>query len=135
MKPLLICDCDEVLLHMVCHFGTWLRETHDICFSPDGGDFARSMTRQDGTRPTPEEMWGLLGEFFPAEMHRQTLVRSEEHTSELQSLMRISYAVFSLKKKTTFNETSHEYSVTAWINEGIYANQLSSEKFIVSKIP
>src|SRR3546814_4696842 len=27
--------------------------------------------------------------------------RSEEHTSELQSLMRISYAVFSLKKKTT----------------------------------
>src|SRR3546814_6100919 len=30
-------------------------------------------------------------------------VRSEEHTSELQSLMRISYAVFCLKKKTTTN--------------------------------
>src|SRR3546814_5964957 len=29
------------------------------------------------------------------------LIRSEEHTSELQSLMRISYAVFCLKKKTT----------------------------------
>src|SRR3546814_8478839 len=29
--------------------------------------------------------------------------RSEEHTSELQSLMRISYAVFCLKKKTTEN--------------------------------
>src|SRR3546814_1979253 len=29
------------------------------------------------------------------------LVRSEEHTSELQSLMRISYAVFCLKKKKT----------------------------------
>src|SRR3546814_5220344 len=29
-----------------------------------------------------------------------TKVRSEEHTSELQSLMRISYAVFCLKKKT-----------------------------------
>src|SRR3546814_4415008 len=29
------------------------------------------------------------------------LSRSEEHTSELQSLMRISYAVFCLKKKTT----------------------------------
>src|SRR3546814_2663142 len=29
----------------------------------------------------------------------QGLIRSEEHTSELQSLMRISYAVFSLKKK------------------------------------
>src|SRR3546814_2526640 len=30
-------------------------------------------------------------------------VRSEEHTSELQSLMRISYAVFCLKKKTRHN--------------------------------
>src|SRR3546814_7453899 len=31
--------------------------------------------------------------------HFHTFVRSEEHTSELQSLMRISYAVFCLKKK------------------------------------
>src|SRR3546814_6918551 len=33
-----------------------------------------------------------------------TISRSEEHTSELQSLMRISYAVFCLKKKTTKQE-------------------------------
>src|SRR3546814_7076759 len=32
-------------------------------------------------------------------------VRSEEHTSELQSLMRISYAVFCLKKKTQLRNT------------------------------
>src|SRR3546814_4716512 len=32
---------------------------------------------------------------------RRSVQRSEEHTSELQSLMRISYAVFCLKKKTT----------------------------------
>src|SRR3546814_4008840 len=32
---------------------------------------------------------------------RNVEIRSEEHTSELQSLMRISYAVFCLKKKTT----------------------------------
>src|SRR3546814_3691800 len=32
--------------------------------------------------------------------------RSEEHTSELQSLMRISYAVFCLKKKNTQHSTS-----------------------------
>src|SRR3546814_6737518 len=35
--------------------------------------------------------------------------RSEEHTSELQSLMRISYAVFCLKKKTTPNETTNSH--------------------------
>src|SRR3546814_2244673 len=33
------------------------------------------------------------------------MVRSEEHTSELQSLMRISYAVFCLKKKKTQTQT------------------------------
>src|SRR3546814_10830547 len=33
--------------------------------------------------------------------------RSEEHTSELQSLMRISYAVFGLKKKINKNITRH----------------------------
>src|SRR3546814_8794819 len=36
---------------------------------------------------------------------RTDLVRSEEHTSELQSLMRISYAVFCLKKKTKHHKT------------------------------
>src|SRR3546814_5622388 len=37
-------------------------------------------------------------------------VRSEEHTSELQSLMRISYAVFCLKKKKYYSSTSHDNS-------------------------
>src|SRR3546814_1634364 len=37
----------------------------------------------------------------PAHQDRKAFERSEEHTSELQSLMRISYAVFCLKKKIT----------------------------------
>src|SRR3546814_1748414 len=37
--------------------------------------------------------------------------RSEEHTSELQSLMRISYAVFCLKKKKQQTVLSHSYSM------------------------
>src|SRR3546814_7913596 len=37
-------------------------------------------------------------------------VRSEEHTSELQSLMRISYAVFCLNKKNTSHTTSHHHT-------------------------
>src|SRR3546814_8165316 len=40
---------------------------------------------------------------FPRARRRRR-TRSEEHTSELQSLMRISYAVFCLKKKTTTNK-------------------------------
>src|SRR3546814_1044552 len=63
-------------------------------------------------RPTPAEMAGvphrLFGHIDGAEAcnaarwaadARRALARSEEHTSELQSLMRISYAVFCLKKK------------------------------------
>src|SRR3546814_2722305 len=38
---------------------------------------------------------------------REAFERSEEHTSELQSLMRISYAVFCLKKKTTKRRQTH----------------------------
>src|SRR3546814_4539617 len=48
----------------------------------------------------------VVPEEIPAlERQRHPLHRSEEHTSELQSLMRISYAVFCLKKKT--NTTTH----------------------------
>src|SRR3546814_10300140 len=47
--------------------------------------------------------FALLGpsRYSDAHMHRSHILRSEEHTSELQSLMRISYAVFCLKKKNT----------------------------------
>src|SRR3546814_4907561 len=48
----------------------------------------------------------------PVRRHRPSygVRRSEEHTSELQSLMRISYAVFCLKKKKT--RFTHEYVTT-----------------------
>src|SRR3546814_2878093 len=42
-----------------------------------------------------------FAELFTQTVGQPPIQRSEEHTSELQSLMRISYAVFCLKKKTT----------------------------------
>src|SRR3546814_5705169 len=57
-----------------------------------------------------ERVYG--GRIFKSLEHTQRLersgatLRSEEHTSELQSLMRISYAVFCLKKKTK-NKLQH----------------------------
>ncbi|MES2988435.1 MAG: HAD family hydrolase [Pseudomonadota bacterium] len=75
MKPLLITDCDEVLLHMVRHFGTWLGEAHDIDFDLQRHDFANAMTRRgDSSRVVGEDVWKLLHGFFPHEMDRQTLV-------------------------------------------------------------
>src|SRR3546814_2949735 len=42
--------------------------------------------------------------------------RSEEHTSELQSLMRISYAVFCLKKKKKYTETNKKHYYRTQLN-------------------
>src|SRR3546814_5529506 len=47
----------------------------------------------------------------PVEAWR-TIFRSEEHTSELQSLMRISYAVFCLKKKKSTKPTRDQQPVS-----------------------
>src|SRR3546814_1843804 len=53
---------------------------------------------------------------FGAEFLAAIRLRSEEHTSELQSLMRISYAVFCLKKKNQLQgkqkDTKHEVTTT-----------------------
>src|SRR3546814_3831482 len=61
-------------------------------------ELIRDSRRQIGvklfTKPLQREM--LRNRIFSGE----TVMRSEEHTSELQSLMRISYAVFCLKKNT-----------------------------------
>src|SRR3546814_10264572 len=77
----------EVITH--CHWPAACRSSARACVQHrhDQVNCAGS-----GGSPCP----GGREPLFP----RQDILRSEEHTSELQSLMRISYAVFCLKKKT-----------------------------------
>lgn len=71
-RPLVVTDCDEVLLHMVAHFRDYLGEEHGVDFSLDGGSFARAMRYRASGKVLPdEEMWRLLNLFFDGEMHRQ----------------------------------------------------------------
>src|SRR3546814_2865737 len=59
---------------------------------------------QAGAGAQPQHLQGLAilaGKHLSVARNRLLHRRSEEHTSELQSLMRISYAVFCLKTKTT----------------------------------
>jgi hypothetical protein len=71
-RPLIISDCDEVLLHMVAHFRDYLGEEHGVEFRWKGGNFADAMRYQKNGEPLDqEEMWRLLGLFFDTEMHRQ----------------------------------------------------------------
>src|SRR3546814_8796007 len=80
-------------------------------------DFAVLHDRKDGAR---HEGAALGGDGQSAYDRRQSghleraadlSVRSEEHTSELQSLMRISYAVFCLKKQT--KQRTKNYNVNS----------------------
>src|SRR3546814_1642324 len=80
------------------------------------------------TRPAARSAWRPASDAKPAPSWRVPRVlalqhlaqhvrrRSEEHTSELQSLMRISYAVFCLKKKTNTDKHMTTYHTTTFQN-------------------
>src|SRR3546814_7227405 len=109
-----VCSSDLLLLCLGPRDLT--EDVHDLLAAREAGDIARvqqiARNLQRGPQPdashrslmgtlfiqSHEKLFGVLLFFFtfgPA-----GAVRSEEHTSELQSLMRISYAVFCLIKKS-----------------------------------
>src|SRR3546814_9941774 len=67
----------------------WRRDCAHAADRPSGESRHRSVSGRST----------IFTVFEPGNTGYQTRTRSEEHTSELQSLMRISYAVFCLKKK------------------------------------
>ena len=70
-RPLIVCDCDEVILHMVVPFRAWLDEAHDIHFDFANG-FADALRHKNtGDALDPTEVWPLLAEFFREHMDRQ----------------------------------------------------------------
>src|SRR3546814_8274036 len=95
------------------------------------GQYAESRQKSLSARASCRALWGIL--LFAAALKPDPLInssrsppiaiispgpvtRSEEHTSELQSLMRISYAVFCLKKKKTKKQTPHTTSQQITLN-------------------
>ena len=71
-RPLIISDCDEVLLYMVAHFKEWLEEGEGIRFQLEGNNFATAMRWEDTGEPLNEkDIWRYLGRFFDTEMDRQ----------------------------------------------------------------
>ncbi|HEX7857406.1 MAG TPA: HAD family hydrolase [Sphingobium sp.] len=70
-RPLIITDCDEVLLHMMVPFRAWLDEAHGIHFT-FGTSFEEAFRHKDSRDPVERSVvWSLLGGFFDTEMHRQ----------------------------------------------------------------
>lgn len=74
-RPLIVCDCDEVLLHMVAPFRDWLAETQGVTFEMRSNNFADAMRwTASGEAVEGPEIWRLLRAFFETEMHRQTAI-------------------------------------------------------------
>ena len=74
-RPLLITDCDEVLLHMLRHFAEWVDEAHGLTFALDASGFREAVRYKDSGLPVAEDrLWPLLDGFFESEMHRQNVV-------------------------------------------------------------
>src|SRR3546814_4766838 len=99
----------------VCSSDLVLGVEHDVVLSPilhdTAGELAQPYEPKDWLKGECEPIPGvtmpnvsLVERNYPETFARFTslgpALRSEEHTSELQSLMRISYAVFCLTKKT-----------------------------------
>lgn len=72
-RPLLVTDCDEVILHMIVPFGQWLDEIHAINLDLNADELSDMLTHRDtGDRVDRERIWPLFEEFFESEMDRQT---------------------------------------------------------------
>src|SRR3546814_8908697 len=82
--------------------GSWRSFVCLLASVARGSAISRSDKAEGGAlRIDAVECEFAAGDFHRPIDHFATAGRSEEHTSELQSLMRISYAVFCLKKKNT----------------------------------
>jgi hypothetical protein len=113
-RPLLITDCDEVLLHMVSHFDAWLGEAHGIRFAFETGSFGGAMTdKATGELVAEDQVWPLLDQFFRGEMHRQTIV-----PGAIEALGRIGETA-NIVILTNLGDEAHSWRVDQLAKHGI----------------
>ena len=112
-RPLLITDCDEVLLHMVAHFADWLDEEHGVHFDIESGRFDAMTDRSTGETVPVDQLWPLLDSFFRDHMHRQTLV-----PGALDALTRIG-EVADIVVLTNLGDEAHPWRVDQLAGHGI----------------
>src|SRR3546814_2483303 len=101
---------DHRVLHVQTHSCPTRRST-DLRRASRGRASRRACHAR--SRPTRRSRWPRRSRKTPPSRGsaRATGRRSEEHTSELQSLMRSSYAVFCLKKKTTDTPSYNKHHI------------------------
>ena len=113
-RPLIITDCDEVLLHMVVPFREWLDEHHDVHFDMRERGFAEALRHKDSGVPLERALvWKLLIGFFDSEMHRQMPI-----TGAVEALARLS-RVADIVVLTNIGERHHQQRVEQLASHGV----------------
>lgn len=121
-KPLIISDCDEVLLHMIVPFGEWLDETQGVTFRMIGNDFANAVRYKDsGELVEPAKIWQLLTGFFDTEMHRQTPIAGA--VAGMNALAQHADVVVLTNLSDKHNEARRHQLADHGINVRVFTNQ------------
>ncbi len=114
-RPLIITDCDEVLLHMVVPFRAWLDETQDVHFDMRERGFSEALRHKDSGLPLERALvWELLIGFFDSEMHRQAPI-----AGAVEALGRLSEQA-DIVVLTNIGERHHQARVEQLAGHGLH---------------
>ncbi|CAH0495509.1 HAD family hydrolase [Novosphingobium sp. CECT 9465] len=121
-RPLIISDCDEVLLHMVAPFRDWLAEKEGVTFRMDQHDFAKALRyAHDGSEVPTKEMWNLLNRFFDTEMYRQHTIAGA--VAGINTIAENADVVILTNLDHHRRETRTRQLADAGINARVFTNQ------------
>lgn len=114
-RPLIITDCDEVLLHMVVPFRAWLDEKHDVHFDMRERGFVEALRHKDSGLPLERDLvWDLLVGFFDTEMDRQTPI-----AGAVEVMLRLN-RIADIEVLTNIGERHHQGRVEQLASHGLH---------------
>lgn len=122
-RPLVISDCDEVILHMVAHFKEWVEESQGVVFELNGGNFSKALRWQtSGDYLEASDVWRLLGGFFDTQMDRQLpivgAVESINTLSERADVVILTNLVDQRRDRRADQLASHGIHAQIYTNQG-----------------
>lgn len=122
-RPLVISDCDEVILHMVSPFRDWLGANEGVDFDLAGSNFAEAMRWQEnGELLEPQDIWRMLGRFFDTQMDRQMpiahAIESLNALTEQADVVVLTNLVDERRKHRTEQLLAHGLEAKVYTNQG-----------------
>ena len=122
-RPLVISDCDEVILHMVSPFRDWLGESEGVDFDLAGANFAEAMRWQEGgALLEASDIWRMLGRFFDSQMDRQMpiagAIEALSALSEHADVVILTNLVDERREKRAEQLARHGLDARVYTNQG-----------------